>query len=546
MNDIKKEFLFSIVITSTNDGELSYQVNPDLSVGLDPRNDIILISSKITPQFIQFEEINDGLSMLYLGEDSSAYLNKHPLFKNQKYILMANDIIVVDHYKLKIKKELGIRHTKRIKNYSALIENSALKNIHQSQHGLNFINTTDIAPSETFIRENKRKKISTFHQTRKKIKENNINLFEWKRVLDLIWGLSLDFYLAYFLLCLFPQIKIHLYFFFFMLEICFMFLFQSSFFQAMLKYQINRRVIVWGFLALFILFPLSKNSFTAVIKKAQYEKNINIDPHAYRLLSTNKNNDLNLKTDLDSHLIMLPVISDGQFGFYFIDSVLDKRIHLKFESAHRIDQLKNYFNRTNPLKLPIKDFHTQLSIKKYLQKNIHLNSHYLKEIILDNGPFIHFVNDTKNFFTKNLDNQSLEEIDFSDTNPIILIRDQTKAKVFFISNEVIYIFQYDRPTNQSIENALIEKILAKIDTSLIKSTNGQVSFLEMFDTLPQIDVQLFLDFMIQSKNKIIENNLFGLKIFYNQNLKESSLELKNVSRNAETIIADQITKLNLK
>ena len=68
----------------------------------------------------------------------------------------------------------------------------------------------------------------------------------------------------------------------------------------------------------------------------------------------------------------------------------------------------------------------------------------------------------------------------------------------------------------------------------------------MFDTLPQIDVQLFLDFMIQSKNKIIENNLFGLKIFYNQNLKESSLELKNVSRNAETIIADQITKLNLK
>jgi hypothetical protein len=547
MTTINEGTIYLVSIKSGVSGELSYQVNPELTVGLNPRNDIVLNSPKLCDFHLKFIDHSGDLSLILLGKNETTLLNGKNIFINQKYFLQENDVIKIDYLHLKILKTIGIKKTKLplfADNNQPSLPTETLKN--QSKKGINFLkeyeiealsphptkpgNVRTIKKYKNYLR--RKKKNNILNEKTDEFLQNSLYLMNYRKITNLILGLILDFYLAYFLLSLFTNIRTHLFFFYTMLEFLALFLFQSTLFQKFFRRQYLKKISVWLLLILFLIYPLTKGSFTIPIKKVTIEKSKEINIHEKKIETCSLNYSYCINKSIDDNLLIIPGIKNKKLFLTVIKKSLVSKLELEFEKIEDIDHLNNYINRTNPFRLPLKNKQTNIEQKNEYLKTMFFNSSDFFNTFKTYGPFLSFINDTKTYFTKNLvSNIQLVNLDLN--SPLIVLRDDKTTNVFFINQKKLIHFHYKRDIPLILENFFIEKVLANIDSSLLKKTQSEIGFLETFDSLPKNDFKVLYDLFNQLQSEVKIANSKYVTDIYLKSIDQVINEMKNEFRNTD-------------
>ena len=494
---IKKEFIYFAIIEQQNDAKLAYQINPKLTVGLDPRNDVVLVDKIIEEKHLEFCELDGQISVTQLAKTGTTLINGKPLEQNNQYLVGIHDQIKIGQIRIRFKKDLGFKNKEHIEHKNNHLK-MARTNVTNSESGFNFnIENVDVlTENQTIIKDSSKHHVKD--STLIKVKPLNLEI-KWDFVTKFFLGLIFDFFFAYFLLSLFPNIKLHLYLFFGFIEIFLMFVFKSTAGQFLFKHRFNRQFTTWVLLFLFLVYPLSKGSFAVPIKKAEIIVNKMIDLHARSYLSFSKNNSLGLSTEIDNDSFLWMDTNNGIFQFKFMNLKSNAILEFLYEESFDTIKFNKYIYRTHPFKLPVKIKYDSIAEKKYLLKILSIDRSNIKQIFLENGPFLSFINDTKSFFLEGL-GKNIESIQFADDCPVLLFRDINLAKVYFIGDDKIIQFSYKRPKSIELENLFIEKILAKTKANLVHSTENKIGFLEMFDAFPEVDFDKLVESYIQNKD----------------------------------------------
>jgi len=494
---IKKEFIYFAIIEQQNDAKLAYQINPKLTVGLDPRNDVVLVDKIIEEKHLEFCEVDGQISVTQLAKTGTTLINGKPLEQNNQYLVGIHDQIKIGQIRIRFKKDLGFKNKEHIEHKNNHLK-MARTNVTNSESGFNFnIENVDVlTENQTIIKDSSKHHVKD--STLIKVKPLNLEI-KWDFVTKFFLGLIFDFFFAYFLLSLFPNIKLHLYLFFGFIEIFLMFVFKSTAGQFLFKHRFNRQFTTWVLLFLFLVYPLSKGSFAVPIKKAEIIVNKMIDLHARSYLSFSKNNSLGLSTEIDNDSFLWMDTNNGIFQFKFMNLKSNAILEFLYEESFDTIKFNKYIYRTHPFKLPVKIKYDSIAEKKYVLKILSIDRSNIKQIFLENGPFLSFINDTKSFFLEGL-GKNIESIQFADDCPVLLFRDINLAKVYFIGDDKIIQFSYKRPKSIELENLFIEKILAKTKANLVHSTENKIGFLEMFDAFPEVDFDKIVESYIQNKD----------------------------------------------
>lgn len=549
-DELKKEFIYSIVLIEKNKGELSYQVNPELTVGLDPRNEIILVSPLISSKHLVFEEENGELKLTFLGKENTTFLNSNSLFPNQKYFLKPSDQIVIGQFTLKIKKELAYRYQKKnIQNQiSFTAEDLKKPTAIAIKTGFN-LNPLDEEPDEIVI-----DKVSTsetrkqfYKDNSKKIKseykKSGILIFNKNFLKKLIPGLIFDFFMAYFLLSMMPVFRIHLFNFYMLIEVLCILMMRAPLFSRFLEYKFMKGFGAWILLFFFILAPFSREGFDKFIYKGTVQISKDIDLHGNLTESIAKNELISLSSNLNSDEFFIPHLQNQKLQFHFGNLSKHQKMVIEFDQVISNNQVINYINRTNPFVLPIKKSNSNIDAINFFDQLIEFNHTGLVEAIKHYGPFLSYISDTKYFFLSQLGNK-IERIKFSENTPVILVRDERLTKLFIIGKTNMFLFHYLRPKNRDLEEVFIEKILANIQNNLIKKRTSEIGFLEIFDSLPKADIITMETLVSLGQQKILglPQNTFSKELLDQlqsslDNIKEASAN--DESRNTGTIIIKQ-------
>lgn len=494
---IKKEFIYFAIIEQQNDAKLAYQINPKLTLGLDPRNDVVLVDKTIEEKHLEFREVDGQISVTQLAKTGTTTINGKPLEQNNQYLIGVHDQIKIGLIRIRFKKDLGFKNKEIIEHRNEDIKNKRT-NIAASEKGLNLhIENLDVlTENQTIIKESKKNELK--ESTLIKVKPLNLEI-KWDFVTTFFLGLLFDFFFAYFLLSLFPDIKLHLYLFFGFIEIFLMFVFKSTAGQFLFKHRFNRQFTTWILLFLFLVYPLSKGSFAVPIKKANIIHNKLIDIHARSYMSFSKNNSLGLTTEIDNDNLIWMDASNGLFYLKLMNLKSLTLLELKYEESFDTIKFNKYIYRTHPFKLPVKIKYDSIVEKNYLLKILSIDRSNIKQIFLENGPFLSFINDTKSFFLEGL-NKDIESVQFAEDCPVLLFRDNNIGKVYFIGDDKIIQFSYKRPKSIELENLFIEKILAKTKANLVHSSENKIGFFEMFDAFPEVDFDKIVESYIQNKD----------------------------------------------
>jgi pSer/pThr/pTyr-binding forkhead associated (FHA) protein len=494
---IKKEFIYFAIIEQSNDAKLAYQINPKLTLGLDPRNDVVLVDKNIEERHLEFRESDGQISVTQLANTGTTTINGKPLEQNNQYLIGVHDQLKVGQIRIRFKKDLGFKNREIIEQKKEVQTQNRPKVV-LAEKGFNFHheNQDVLTENQTIIKDSKQH----IHKDSTLLKVKQLNLdIKWDFVTKFFLGLIFDFFFAYFLLSLFPDIKLHLYLFFGIIEILLMFIFKSTAGQFLFKHRFNRQFTTWVLLFLFLIYPLSKGSFSVPFKQINIIVNNVIDIHAKKYMSFSKNNSLGLNTEIDNDSLVWMDANNGIFNLNFMN--LKSKEILKLQHVESFDTIKfnKYIYRTHPFKLPVKIKYDSLLEKKYLIKILSIDRSNIKQIFLENGPFLSFINDTKSLFLDGL-NGDIESVQFVEDCPVLFFRDKTIAKVYFIGDDKIIQFIYKRPKSIELENLFIEKILAKTRGNLVHSTENKIGFLEMFDAFPEVDFDKLVESYIQNKD----------------------------------------------
>jgi hypothetical protein len=108
MNQTQNEWFYSLEVKVPDQSPRKIDVHDEVNAGLDPRNDLILVGPKIMPRHFHFIVKNDVLSVLFLGEDNTTFLNDLPLENNKKYLLEKNDVLKCGRVQITIKHLHGL------------------------------------------------------------------------------------------------------------------------------------------------------------------------------------------------------------------------------------------------------------------------------------------------------------------------------------------------------------------------------------------------------------------------------------------------------
>jgi hypothetical protein len=494
---IKKEFIYFAIIEQSNDAKLAYQINPKLTLGLDPRNDVVLVDKNIEERHLEFRESDGQISVTQIAKTGTSQINGKPLEQNNQYLIGVHDQLKVGQIRIRFKKDLGFKNREIIEQKKEVQTQNRPKVV-LAEKGFNFHheNQDVLTENQTIIKDSKQH----IHKDSTLLKVKQLNLdIKWDFVTKFFLGLIFDFFFAYFLLSLFPDIKLHLYLFFGIIEILLMFIFKSTAGQFLFKHRFNRQFTTWVLLFLFLIYPLSKGSFSVPFKQINIIVNNVIDIHAKKYMSFSKNNSLGLNTEIDNDSLVWMDANNGIFNLNFMN--LKSKEILKLQHVESFDTIKfnKYIYRTHPFKLPVKIKYDSLLEKKYLIKILSIDRSNIKQIFLENGPFLSFINDTKSLFLDGL-NGDIESVQFVEDCPVLFFRDKTIAKVYFIGDDKIIQFIYKRPKSIELENLFIEKILAKTRGNLVHSTENKIGFLEMFDAFPEVDFDKLVESYIQNKD----------------------------------------------
>lgn len=113
-----------------NQPPMKIDIIDSISVGLDPRNDLVLVNNskannnKINNRHLIFEKKEENLALHYLGNNNQTLLNGLCLEENRTYILEASDRIELGDTKIII--ECGLRSVDEIEKKIPLVHNSSI------------------------------------------------------------------------------------------------------------------------------------------------------------------------------------------------------------------------------------------------------------------------------------------------------------------------------------------------------------------------------------------------------------------------------------
>lgn len=102
------ELLFTLDVRIPDQSPRKIEVQDRILAGIDPRNDLILVDSKIKTKHFLFRKMNNILSVHYMGANGDTFLNGHELIKGKLYILEKGDILKVGKIEIIIRRETSI------------------------------------------------------------------------------------------------------------------------------------------------------------------------------------------------------------------------------------------------------------------------------------------------------------------------------------------------------------------------------------------------------------------------------------------------------
>jgi pSer/pThr/pTyr-binding forkhead associated (FHA) protein len=256
---------FILDIRKKNQLPLFVEVITSISIGTDPRNDIVLSSPKIRVKHLLFEIKNNVLVLKHLALNNQTYLNANPLEENKSYIIDENDHLQMYEVEIIIKKEIDYNSPTPL---DQIIEKKPF----------DFPSALDLTPEQETgkikyfdnptgsMKYEKRKNPSFFD---KKTSPTSMTLWVVK-----IYSLIIDFFLTYFLMTIIiPSFGYDK-----KLQEVVTTLLDS--FVNLNQYPFLRFLFVWYFLSLFFvtlfgttigqfvlgLYVQSKNTFSNLIK----------------------------------------------------------------------------------------------------------------------------------------------------------------------------------------------------------------------------------------------------------------------------------------
>lgn len=110
------KYQFRLDVRIENQPPLKIDVIDSITVGLDPRNDLVLVGKKIKNHHFVFEKKEENLALRYLGNTNQSFLNNLPLEEGRTYILEPGDSLTLTGVEIIVLNELiNIHHTQHIK-----------------------------------------------------------------------------------------------------------------------------------------------------------------------------------------------------------------------------------------------------------------------------------------------------------------------------------------------------------------------------------------------------------------------------------------------
>lgn len=535
---IKKEPIFFAIIREENGALLSYKIDPTLTVGKNPRSDVILTDPNAGNEHLKLVDQNGTLVLKIKTKEHPTYLSGKKIdFENT--ILGLNDVITIGSIKISFKREMGLRELPIRPNLINLNieENKIAIN---DKIDLNLLDE-DTDPkneildqeAQTITRLNRKKENDSYLVNFKKI---NFSI-KWDFITRFVMGLIFDFYFCYFILSLFSGIKMHLYIFYSIFEVFILFSARRPIGHHLIQYKFNRQYAIWIMLLMFILYPLTKGSFKTPVYKTPITKSYEIELHPRQYQGMSTSEALNLSAELHDNEYLF-VDSKGEkinLNFYFFGK--KEILEVPLVDVYDTIKLNKYIYRTHPFKIPLKTTMDPILQKRELKKILEINQESFKDIFLENGPFLSFINDTKTFFLKGLQ-PPIKSIETDDKTPVIILKDKVKTKIFIIGRNKIYELYFFKPQNILLETEFIEKILAKIEYNLINQTTSKdEGFLSLFESLPNINYKLLLDLYQNDIDLLISKNETELLQLYKRKIEdiERIIKYKKIDSDKETI-----------
>jgi predicted component of type VI protein secretion system len=89
------EHFFSLKVTKPDGSCMTYRFNQTVTIGSDPRNDIVLVGAHISPKHLLLKNKGDIFSLTFSGQDNTTFLNKAVLLKNKMYLIEKKDSIQI-------------------------------------------------------------------------------------------------------------------------------------------------------------------------------------------------------------------------------------------------------------------------------------------------------------------------------------------------------------------------------------------------------------------------------------------------------------------
>ena len=105
---LQTELIFTLQVRIPDQSPTKTEVVDRLLVGIDPRNDLILVDPKISAKHFLFRKRNNLLTLHYLGKDRETFLNGLPLEKGKIYLLEKADKIKVGSIEIIVRRESAI------------------------------------------------------------------------------------------------------------------------------------------------------------------------------------------------------------------------------------------------------------------------------------------------------------------------------------------------------------------------------------------------------------------------------------------------------
>jgi len=100
------ELVYILDVKSPDQSPRKLVVHDFLLAGLDPRNDLVLMDSLISPKHFHFKNKNGLLSLHFLGENGTTFLNNLPLEHDKHYLLDTGDTLKCGRILIRIRQDL--------------------------------------------------------------------------------------------------------------------------------------------------------------------------------------------------------------------------------------------------------------------------------------------------------------------------------------------------------------------------------------------------------------------------------------------------------